>query len=778
MEKDQDGITTSPQIDMDVDHKNGKLIAKAIDDWNNPIGRATFNIGDNNELDPQHVEVNEKHRKSGVAKKIYDHVASRGYKIIRSSDQTDSGNAFWNKHQGTNSKFWRTQKDNGGGITAYHGSPHEFDQFDISNIGTGEGAQSFGHGLYFAEAEPVAKSYRDALSGDPISKEGVKPDWRSRGSKYLAQSALAQSMDKKLFGDEAIHDAMQDLHKNAGLAERKDIKQRYYDAVNSLGQMLGKDWSINPGHMYEVKINAHPDHFLDWDKPLRDQPEIIRRLSGWSPEHEKIHREAESADANNLMAALEGDADYTPAKMPIRPQGALPMSATGEDIYEHFKNKMGAVDWPIDADAETRAKYRGSASEKASQYLASHGIKGIKYLDAGSRDKGEGSRNYVVFDHNDVNIKRRYEQGGAVEGEREGFGFGGDTEFAGSGPVRGASGTVAASRQESPQSSYRDMPNDLREIQSRQSARNEEALTRMKDENAANKQRSAEQSMAWAAAGFPAGGPKGMALGEESRPTAYAMSPSNYHYAAGTFTEPFNVKPSMAQSPQEVIASMVPAAGTPTKGYDPLAIAAGTPVGGYNPVAQAAGTPTSGYNQIAQAAGTPTQGYNPSAPQPVEAPIKLASLGSSTFKSASPVPPVAPQSQGKGGRRLVKKLMPDGSYQDVWEEYATGGKVKYPLAGKGKKKITDMPPQEFLDRSRPLTKGKEDRRIIEGFKKDMKGGKQLDPLALYEGGKENGRHRATAAKELGIKKVPVHDYRKRDGGAIVKHALMIISKKA
>ena len=43
------------------------------------------------------------------------------------------------------------------GITAYHGSPHEFDQFDTSKIGTGEGAQSYGHGLYFAEHEPIAK---------------------------------------------------------------------------------------------------------------------------------------------------------------------------------------------------------------------------------------------------------------------------------------------------------------------------------------------------------------------------------------------------------------------------------------------------------------------------------------------------------------------------------------------------------------------------------------------------------------------------------------------
>ena len=49
-------------------------------------------------------------------------------------------------------------------ITAYHGSPHDFDQFDSSKIGTGEGAQAYGHGLYFAESEPVAKGYRDKLS--------------------------------------------------------------------------------------------------------------------------------------------------------------------------------------------------------------------------------------------------------------------------------------------------------------------------------------------------------------------------------------------------------------------------------------------------------------------------------------------------------------------------------------------------------------------------------------------------------------------------------------
>jgi len=52
-------------------------------------------------------------------------------------------------------------------IRAYHGSPHTFDRFDLSKIGTGEGAQAYGHGLYFAENEGVARSYKTTLSGDP-----------------------------------------------------------------------------------------------------------------------------------------------------------------------------------------------------------------------------------------------------------------------------------------------------------------------------------------------------------------------------------------------------------------------------------------------------------------------------------------------------------------------------------------------------------------------------------------------------------------------------------
>jgi hypothetical protein len=50
-------------------------------------------------------------------------------------------------------------------ITTYHGSPHQFEEFDASKIGTGEGAQMYGRGIYLAENPDVAKYYAGKISG-------------------------------------------------------------------------------------------------------------------------------------------------------------------------------------------------------------------------------------------------------------------------------------------------------------------------------------------------------------------------------------------------------------------------------------------------------------------------------------------------------------------------------------------------------------------------------------------------------------------------------------
>ena len=71
--------------------------------------------------------------------------------IDRTSDEISKINdRFRTKWKGSQESFQ---------ITAFHGSPYKFDQFDSSQIGSGEGAQAFGHGLYFSSKEDVAKWY-------------------------------------------------------------------------------------------------------------------------------------------------------------------------------------------------------------------------------------------------------------------------------------------------------------------------------------------------------------------------------------------------------------------------------------------------------------------------------------------------------------------------------------------------------------------------------------------------------------------------------------------
>ena len=63
--------------------------------------------------------------------------------------------------------------------TAWHGSPHEFDEFSTDAIGTGEGAQVYGHGLYFSEKKEVADHYKKSLlSLRFLLREGIYPHGR------------------------------------------------------------------------------------------------------------------------------------------------------------------------------------------------------------------------------------------------------------------------------------------------------------------------------------------------------------------------------------------------------------------------------------------------------------------------------------------------------------------------------------------------------------------------------------------------------------------------
>lgn len=72
-----------------------------------------------------------------------------------------------------------------------------------------------------------------------------------------------------------------------------------------------------------------------------------------------------------------------------------------------------------------------------------------------------------------------------------------------------------------------------------------------------------------------------------------------------------------------------------------------------------------------------------------------------------------------------------------------------------------MTPSEYLRRVRPLTLDDESRENILLLVKHIRRGGTLDPLAIYASGKEDGRHRAWAARELRIARVPVLVWKRR-----------------
>lgn len=261
------------------------------------------------------------------------------------------------------------------GITAYHGSPHDFEQFDTSKIGTGEGAQSFGHGLYFAEHEPVAEGYRDRLSQlSPKMMLSFSQDANDIQKKFI-ENAL-----KRSGGD--VEQAVIALQNS--IQQYEGAPQNWINnATQAIKLLKNKTVNVNwendypKGHMYEVHINAHPHHFLDWDRDVSEQhPHILNSVSKLIPKDEE--------HIGELHEYIGNPDDYA-----------------GGAIIEYLNRSYGA--------------------KKASEMLHRAGIKGIRYLDAGSRgtDK-KPTHNYVVFDHNDVHIKRKYEQGGRVD-----FGDGG-----------------------------------------------------------------------------------------------------------------------------------------------------------------------------------------------------------------------------------------------------------------------------------------------------------------------------------------------------------------
>jgi len=220
------------------------------------------------------------------------------------------------------------------GMTVWHGSPHKFTKFDMSKIGTGEGAQAYGHGLYVAESPEVAQNYADFV------KRITPLDLKDAKSRLLKMET--------------------------------DNWKRYKPSDIETQRRIVADYEkrLADKSVYKVDI---PDEavarMLDWDKKLSEQaPEV-------------------------LDAIKKSSAKYGPVRgnAPIYSDAAAPYM-TGHDFYRDLANALS------DGGVRRGSTALSGQDAIASQHLKELGIPGIRYLDGGSRTAGSGSSNFVLFD--------------------------------------------------------------------------------------------------------------------------------------------------------------------------------------------------------------------------------------------------------------------------------------------------------------------------------------------------------------------------------------------
>jgi hypothetical protein len=303
--------------------------------------------------------------------------------------------------------------------TVFHGTPHSFEAFDIGKIGTGEGAQAYGHGLYFAERRGIAEDYQRQLSETAELINGQPVDFGN--PQHLATKMLEFTGDI----DEAIEHASAKVADakfalEAGASVDRDFDLKFAQEELKLSEetlkYLQDDKSgkaelphteYDTGHLYQAKIMRPKEQFLDWDAQFGQQSpyvqEALKKL-GYDPVlpenltpptgqeiHDRLTSKAFSAGVEKRQLTSE-------VKEALKKVDNLGFDTPNEAILGIRREIAAGLDWKKTWDMEhdqAEAKIIEDYVEKltapenprelVTKQLSDAGLAGIKYRDASSR---------------------------------------------------------------------------------------------------------------------------------------------------------------------------------------------------------------------------------------------------------------------------------------------------------------------------------------------------------------------------------------------------------
>lgn len=256
--------------------------------------------------------------------------------------------------------------------TAWHGSPYDFEHFDLGAMGSGEGRQVHGWGLYFAKDRKISEGYKDFLKNlrstvviDGKKFVGYKNGFRDEDGNRPSDKKLRFAL-LNLSLEGSREKAIQRVSELARTSKGTGFEEDYAGALKILKDSQTASVERPEAKLYEVDIPDN-DVLLDEDKFLQDQPKKVKKAIA---DYYRSRPDSYSAPEDD---SLKGS------------------TTTGESFYK---------------DVVFQMKREGSTNPKrdASLLLNSLGIKGVTY--EGNKD----GRCFVVFDDKAISIIDKYNQ--------------------------------------------------------------------------------------------------------------------------------------------------------------------------------------------------------------------------------------------------------------------------------------------------------------------------------------------------------------------------------
>lgn len=286
----------------------------------------------------------------------------------------------------------------------YHGSGADFDAFDHSHMGEGEGAQAYGWGTYVTEVEGIGRTYAEGARKKPTYLFGGKEMTTDEFHDYV----LGEIGDRN---ENMLNDFMYNLERH-GVTRAKDIlkkgdlaryKNMFYQSIGdtrnyaegkikaarTLLSLKGIRIRKPKSHLYTVEIpNDNGGNYFDW--VAQTGSGLVTRI-----------REALRAD-EGLNGLYEGRKSELNAE--------LEKFAPGMPFYETYAQLGDLL----------------GSDKAASELLSSLGFAGIKYPADNMRGgREDGAKNYVIFNEKDARITDQVRFFRTESGEAYGFTVGG-----------------------------------------------------------------------------------------------------------------------------------------------------------------------------------------------------------------------------------------------------------------------------------------------------------------------------------------------------------------